>query len=475
MDRGYARISLDTKVSGSISKQKARITAHIGGTEPEWYTDESVSGSKVPFAERPDGGRLLRDLRAGDRVLVTRIDRAARNVRDLLSLVEHIEQVGASIVFLDNKIDTGGATGKFFLTVLAALAEFEAGLIAERRRESLEQFKNEGRHAVGAAPIGFMSVPNPSGRGLVIAKDPETAPAVREAVLRVMGGESQNKVRESLALSKTGFARLLRNPRLCGMTPDGDGVVMVDGMPRINPEAAILTMDEWLRLQSKLGTGDKSWTRRGGYGAAMVCGTCAQRLYYQLARNPDDSTYRCRRDLMPEAQHPAINARNADAHIEREFLNVWGSHRVPIIEVVDDSADRIEAIAVAKVALKAASAAFEVAESEEAEADALAAQRIAKKALRDAEARTANVRTSVMASDRTIADAWADGSDAHRVRMILLNGSFSLALGRGAVEQRLTFNERQVTIPAEVYKNLRPFTRDELEELGLTVHAEFSP
>src|SRR5687768_8693795 len=120
-DRGYARISLDTQQSGSISKQTERIKA-VAGSDVQWYKDESVSGSKVPFAERPEGGRLMADLQKGDRVLVTKIDRAARSVKDLLNLVERIEKAGASILFVDQAIDTSGPMGRFLLTLLGAIA-----------------------------------------------------------------------------------------------------------------------------------------------------------------------------------------------------------------------------------------------------------------------------------------------------------------------------------------------------------------
>ena len=205
--RAYVRISLDTAESGSIAKQRRRIAAAevARGRDPEavsWYSDESVSGSKVLFAERPEGARLLADLQPGDRVVMTKIDRAARNVADLLSLVQRIRGAGASVRFVDNDIDTDGPYGQFMLTMLGALAELEANIISERRKESLGAFVAEGRHAVGKAPIGLRSIPNPSGRGLVLAIDPETAPLVREAVERVMAGESQNSVRESLGLSR---------------------------------------------------------------------------------------------------------------------------------------------------------------------------------------------------------------------------------------------------------------------------------
>jgi DNA invertase Pin-like site-specific DNA recombinase len=289
-DLGYSRISLETERSGSISKQTGRIRAAVtaDGGDPEalvWFEDRSVSGSKVLMKDRPGGGALLREVRQGDRVHITNLDRAARNVRDLLNIVETISGAGAEVRFIDNRIDTGGASGKLVLTILGAIAEFEAALIAERRKASLESFAVEGRHAVGKAPIGFRSVENPNGRGLVIEKDPETAPAVRDAVLRVMAGESQNTVRHSLGLSKTGFHSLLNNPRLAGMTPQNGGVVMVDGVPLVSPNAAILSPVEWRELRGFMSrNASKSWSRQKGYGRALACGECDSRLYVNVSK-----------------------------------------------------------------------------------------------------------------------------------------------------------------------------------------------
>lgn len=138
-DRGYARISNDTSRSGFIDTQKAQIGAYAGGGV-EWYEDRSVSGSKVPIWEREGGGKLLADLQRGDRVLITKIDRAARNVDDLLGFVARIEEAGASVRFVDQDIDTSGAMGRF---ILAAIAELEAEIVRERRMESLTQFRND--------------------------------------------------------------------------------------------------------------------------------------------------------------------------------------------------------------------------------------------------------------------------------------------------------------------------------------------
>jgi DNA invertase Pin-like site-specific DNA recombinase len=90
-------------------------------------------------------GRLLEQLRAGDTVIVWRLDRLARSTRDLLELVERIHQAGATFQSLAEPwADTTSAVGKFIMTVFAGLAEFERDLIRERTRVGREAAQRRG-------------------------------------------------------------------------------------------------------------------------------------------------------------------------------------------------------------------------------------------------------------------------------------------------------------------------------------------
>jgi hypothetical protein len=351
---------------------------------------------------------------------------------DLLTLVETIEAKGCSVVFIDNAIDTSGPMGRFFLTVIAAIAELEAGIISERRRESLESFKVQGRHAVGKAPYGFRSIENPDGRGLVIRPDPDTAPKLRDAIERVMGGESQNVVRQSLGMSKTGFNKLLRNPRLAGMTPDGEGVVTIDGVPRVDREAALLTMSEWTALQDYLNNGEpKRWSKQDGYGEALVCEICDGRLYKQISRT-GHHTYRCTKtNHKPGEPGLSVMVHAADRYVEETFLGLHGARRYEIVTMVDDASQRLEAVATAKVALEVAQRALGAAETEEDEDKAYGAVRAAKRAIREAEALPDQRRLERTDTGLTVAEFWKSAGTAERIRMLRAAGQWVVRPGRG--------------------------------------------
>jgi DNA invertase Pin-like site-specific DNA recombinase len=99
---------------------------------------------------RPELDRLLGQLRPGDVVVVTKYDRLARSLRDLLEIVEAIEAKGAGFRSLAEDIDTTTPAGRLVFHVFASIAEFERGRIAERTREGLQAARKRGR--VGGRP-----------------------------------------------------------------------------------------------------------------------------------------------------------------------------------------------------------------------------------------------------------------------------------------------------------------------------------
>jgi DNA invertase Pin-like site-specific DNA recombinase len=132
---GYARVSTAGQdYSGQIEALKAAGATTI-------YR-EKVSGVR---ADRPQLAKLMASLKAGDIVIVTKIDRLGRSTRELLELIERIGKAGASFRSLgDPLFDTTGAQGRLLATMLAAIAEFERELIRERIGAGRERAMAEG-------------------------------------------------------------------------------------------------------------------------------------------------------------------------------------------------------------------------------------------------------------------------------------------------------------------------------------------
>lgn len=106
------------------------------------YSDK-VSGKNK---ERPQLKAMLEGLQKDDIVVVKSLDRLSRSTMDLLSIVNEIEEKGATLKVLDKDIDTGTAIGKFFLTVIGAVAELERDNIKQRVQEGIEIAKDEGKY-----------------------------------------------------------------------------------------------------------------------------------------------------------------------------------------------------------------------------------------------------------------------------------------------------------------------------------------
>lgn len=139
---GYARVS-----TGDQDEQLQVDALERAGCGSV-YTDHGVSGST---SSRPAWDACLNSLRRGDALVVWRLDRAGRSTRHLLEVSADLESRGIEFVSLRESIDTSTATGRFFFTVMAGMAEMERELIRERTNAGLAAARSQGR--VGGRPV----------------------------------------------------------------------------------------------------------------------------------------------------------------------------------------------------------------------------------------------------------------------------------------------------------------------------------
>jgi DNA invertase Pin-like site-specific DNA recombinase len=137
---GYARVSTSDQ---TLASQTDALEA-VGAAR---IFAETVSGAA---RARPELARLLDHLRPGDVVTVTKYDRLARSLRDLLDIVAAIEAKGAGFRSLAEDIDTTTPAGRLIFHVFASIAQFERERISERTKEGLEAARKRGR--VGGRP-----------------------------------------------------------------------------------------------------------------------------------------------------------------------------------------------------------------------------------------------------------------------------------------------------------------------------------
>lgn len=137
---GYARTSTAEQEAG-FEAQKRDLEA-IGVTK---VFAEQVSS----VATREKLEAALEFTREGDVLVVTKLDRLARSMRDLLEIVDRIERKGAALRILNfggDKLDTSSPTSKLMLNVLGSVAEFERSMMLERQREGIAKAKADGKY-----------------------------------------------------------------------------------------------------------------------------------------------------------------------------------------------------------------------------------------------------------------------------------------------------------------------------------------
>ncbi|HFP8699706.1 TPA: recombinase family protein [Raoultella planticola] len=132
---GYARVST---VDQNLDLQKNALLR----AECELIFEDTASGKN---AKRPGLRRAIRQLRPGDSLVVWKLDRLGRSVRDLITLVSELQERGIHFRSLTDSIDTSTAAGRFFFHVMSALAEMERELIVERTRAGLAAARKQGR------------------------------------------------------------------------------------------------------------------------------------------------------------------------------------------------------------------------------------------------------------------------------------------------------------------------------------------
>jgi len=185
MKLGYARVSTDDQ---TLDRQRERLRE--AGCERLF--EEKISGAR---RDRPELARLLDQLRPGDVVVVTRLDRLARSTGNLLEIAEAIRVKDAGLLSLAEPwVDTTSPAGRMVLTVFAGIAEFE--------RELIRQRTDEGRQAA-------------KKRGVTFGRPPKLRPDQQELVSRLLQeGRSVSEVARTFNVHPATSYRCIEMPAL---------------------------------------------------------------------------------------------------------------------------------------------------------------------------------------------------------------------------------------------------------------------
>ncbi|ACM31460.1 MULTISPECIES: recombinase family protein [Rhizobium/Agrobacterium group] len=132
---GYARVSTTDQ---DLDIQTTRLKA--AGCD----IIRSETGSGASRSGRTELETVMQFLRAGDELVVLRLDRLGRSTRDVLNLVHELEEKGASLRVLEPEVTTAGSMGRMVITILGMVADMELKFIKDRQRAGIEAAKAEG-------------------------------------------------------------------------------------------------------------------------------------------------------------------------------------------------------------------------------------------------------------------------------------------------------------------------------------------
>jgi site-specific DNA recombinase len=164
MDRtrtvAYLRVSTDKQADRGVSldAQRAKATAYAELYDLELIEVIVDAGESAKTLDRPGLQRALAMLKAGEAaaLLVVKLDRLTRSVRDLGALVERYFAPGkAALLSVGEQIDTRSAAGRLVLNVLASVSQWEREAIGERTATAMQHKASVGEYTGGAAPYGY--------------------------------------------------------------------------------------------------------------------------------------------------------------------------------------------------------------------------------------------------------------------------------------------------------------------------------
>jgi DNA invertase Pin-like site-specific DNA recombinase len=200
---GYVRVSSREQVDEGVSlaAQRAKLQAYALAMDLELVGIEEDAGlSAKTLSGRVGLGRALARLEAGgaDGILVAKLDRLTRSVRDLGDLVDRYFSSKWSLLSVSDSIDTRTAGGRLVLNVLTSVAQWEREATAERTRDALSHLKSEGV-LIGGEPLGVRRTGeiDRDGRRVVVEDELEMA-AVRRMLHLRSGGSSLRSIARAL-------------------------------------------------------------------------------------------------------------------------------------------------------------------------------------------------------------------------------------------------------------------------------------
>jgi DNA invertase Pin-like site-specific DNA recombinase len=311
MDIGYARVSTEDQ-----NPQLQLDALKAAGVDA--IRQEIQSGKEG--ASRPVRDRVLRELKAGDRLTVWKLDRLGRSVIELHAIIKDLKKRGVAFRSLTDPIDISTANGGLHFNILASFAEFERAIIIERTRAGLAASKANGGIPGGTAPYGF------EADHVTVAKG--EAELLKDATERILADPKHRlstvvdkwnadgvRTRDGDHWHVTSLRRQLMNPR----------VVAIIGQDDYDALNRIFTAPDRLR---------KGVPAKHLLSGILTCALCESPMYVHHPGNGDPLVYGCRKGSTSGGRfrgcgQMSINYDQADEWLRDAFITAAAGPMLP--------------------------------------------------------------------------------------------------------------------------------------------------
>src|ERR1700730_2931661 len=199
---GYVRVSTDRQAEQGVSleAQSEKIRAMALVHDAELLDIIVDSGESAKSLQRPGMERLLGlvDGREVNAIIVAKLDRLTRSVKDLCELLERFERHGVALISVAESLDTSSAAGRLVLNIMTAVSQWEREAIGERTTDAMRHKRTNGER-VGNIAFGYRLAPD----GVHV--EPESAEQAAIAAIRELRAEGRSLRRIAMDLNRRGW------------------------------------------------------------------------------------------------------------------------------------------------------------------------------------------------------------------------------------------------------------------------------
>ena len=306
----YIRVSTEeqAKEGFSINAQKEKLISYANINNwkiYDFYIDDGISGKNI--TDRPSVTRLIEDVKNGkvNNILIYKLDRLTRSVKDLISLIEMFEDYNCSFNSVTEKLDTSNAVGRMFIKIIGIFAEFERENLAERVSFGYEQKTREGNYTNTNGVNGYDYI---VGSGQLVVNEIEKD-IVNKIFDLYLEGNSMIKIAERLNKEKVPTKRggnwsqstinsILTNPLYIGKIRYGVNKRIQNKSFNVNgKQKPIVKKDKFYKVQeiiknrkcfySKKYPGEKAY-----FVTVLRCSKCGEGFHAKMSKQANkDKTY----------------------------------------------------------------------------------------------------------------------------------------------------------------------------------------